>query len=63
MGETDQIRELIGDNKELLKRLQELEDAEYELRCLEDGGVDNWSWYSEALEPYHQMLEERGKSV
>lgn len=22
------------------------------IECLENGGVDNWSWYSESLAPY-----------
>lgn len=26
--------------------------------CLEGGGVDNWSWYSESLEEYWKTQEE-----
>jgi hypothetical protein len=27
-------------------------------RCLESGGVDNWSWYSESLSDYWDWEEE-----
>jgi hypothetical protein len=27
---------------------------DFKLSCLEDGGVDNWEWYSESLEPYYE---------
>jgi hypothetical protein len=33
------------------KRLVDLLKAETELLLLESGGVDNWSWYSESLNP------------
>lgn len=29
-----------------------LKERDFMLTCLEDGGVDNWEWYSESLEPY-----------
>ncbi|QHJ80130.1 MAG: hypothetical protein [Caudoviricetes sp.] len=28
--------------------------------CLEDGGVDNWEWYSESLGEYYEWCEENG---
>lgn len=33
------------------KRLVDLLKAEEELLLLESGGVDNWEWYSESLNP------------
>lgn len=37
-----------------IERLRELEDAETKLKALEVGGVDNWSFYDEALSDYHK---------
>lgn len=34
------------------KRLKELLAAEAKLYALENGGVDNWSWYSESINDY-----------
>ncbi len=31
------------------KRLKELERAQAKLQALENGGVDNWEWYHDAL--------------
>jgi hypothetical protein len=31
------------------KRIQELLNAERELKALEEGGVHNWEWYGESL--------------
>jgi hypothetical protein len=28
------------------------------LQCLEEGGVDNWDWYSESLKPYFKEYPE-----
>ncbi|AMO44223.1 hypothetical protein DSS3P8_165 [Roseobacter phage DSS3P8] len=39
--------------------LQDLQDAQFELSCLEAGGVDNWEWYSESLAEYWEMIEAR----
>lgn len=39
------------------KRLVELERAEKKLHALENGGVDNWEWYSEAMKPYNEENE------
>ncbi|HGD9033427.1 TPA: hypothetical protein ACI7LS_004044 [Escherichia coli] len=39
--------------KAKLKQLQEKADRDALWReCLEAGGVDNWSWYSESLQEY-----------
>lgn len=32
-------------------RLRELLESELKLEMLEAGGVDNWGWYDEALNP------------
>ena len=34
--------------------LEQLKKDSFALRCLENGGVDNWDWYSESLKPYHK---------
>jgi len=39
------------------ERLKQLEDIEYKMQCLEAGGVDNWSYYSEALEEYNKVKD------
>ena len=43
------------------ERLQELEDIEFQMQCLENGGVDNWEWYSESLIPWCELEEKREK--
>lgn len=35
--------------EELAARLKEADDDGLWRECLEGGGVDNWSWYSESL--------------
>ena len=35
-----------------------LVDRDFKLTCLENGGVDNWEWYSESLEDYFAANEE-----
>lgn len=35
------------------KRLAELLTAEDKLRCLENGGVDNWEWYGDSLQEHN----------
>lgn len=34
------------------EELADLLRASYKLNCLEAGGVDNWTWYDEALSDY-----------
>lgn len=70
MSLLDKFDELLGhlnseDNElaaEFRKQLSDkLKDAEMDAlwrSCLEGGGVDNWSWYSESLEEYWQREEE-----
>jgi len=36
-------------------RLLELENAYNKLICLENGGVDNWEWYSESLKDFEKI--------
>jgi hypothetical protein len=31
-----------------------LKKSRHMLRCLEAGGVDNWEWYSESLQPHYR---------
>jgi hypothetical protein len=35
-----------------------LVDRDFKLTCLENGGVDNWEWYSESLEDYFAAHDE-----
>lgn len=39
------------------KRLKELEKAEAKLNALENGGVDNWEWYDQAMTSYNDSVE------
>lgn len=39
------------------KRLKELERSAAKLQALENGGVDNWEWYSESLKEWHKENE------
>ena len=39
------------------KRLRELELAERKLQALENGGVDNWEWYDQALGSFIKDIE------
>jgi len=39
------------------KRLRELEKAEAILTALQNGGVDNWEFYDEAITPYLKDVE------
>ena len=38
-------------------RIKELERAEAKLQALENGGVDNWEWYSDSLEEYNKTIQ------
>ena len=33
--------------------------ASLKLRALEQNGVDNWEWYGEAMQDYHNHLKDR----
>lgn len=48
----------LNEQTELKKYLNALEDDSYKLNCLECNGVDNWEWYSEALEDYYERKED-----
>lgn len=37
----------------ILDYIEELEDRDKKLSALEQGGVDNWEWYSESLQDYY----------
>ena len=43
------------------ERLKELERKEAKLQALENGGVDNWSYYDEALTEYFEHEEKEEK--
>ena len=43
---------------ELVKqRILDLEEQAFMLQCLENGGVDNWEWYSDSLKPYYKKYD------
>lgn len=37
-----------------VKRFKDLEMSEAKLTALENGGVDNWAWYSESLKDFYK---------
>lgn len=41
------------------KRLEELLKAEAKLQALENAGVDNWEWYSEAMVEYNKWEKQK----
>lgn len=46
------------DKQEILSYLKELEDDSLMYHALEMNGVDNWTWWDEAVEDYNKMKEE-----
>jgi hypothetical protein len=36
------------------KLYEELLDSDLKLNCLENSGVDNWTWYDVAMEEYRE---------
>lgn len=52
-----------GMAEEFRKALEASEEQAYEnglwRSCLENGGVDNWSWYSESLSEYFEYKESK----
>lgn len=40
------------------KEYDSLQRSERKLCALENGGVDNWSWYSEAMSEFYKEEEE-----
>ena len=43
------------------ERLKQLEKAEAKLNALENGGVDNWNFYGEAMREYNEREEREEK--
>lgn len=37
-----------------VKEYESLKDDSLMLSCLEDAGVDNWTWYDEAMNEYRE---------
>ena len=54
----DYLQEVLDYIVELEERIDQLEDDSLKLQCLEESGVDNWSWYDEAMELYRKYKEE-----
>jgi hypothetical protein len=52
----DGISKLSGTERD--ERLAYLVKRDFELKCLENGGVDNWEWYGESLEDYRRRYGE-----
>jgi hypothetical protein len=51
--------ETITVSKEEYKQLQ---SDSLKLQCLDEGGVDNWEWYGEAMREYRKRSKELGSS-
>lgn len=43
------------------EELSSLRDRDFKLQCLENGGVDNWEWYGESMNPYFKKQEAKEK--
>ena len=41
------------------KEYEILIDSQMKLQALENGGVDNWEWYSDSLEEYNNAKERK----
>lgn len=39
------------------KKYDQLLSDSFALRCLERGGVDNWDWYSESMQPWFKKYD------
>ena len=44
----------VEEMEEIKDYLEQLEDNANKLSCLEAAGVDNWSWYGEAMKIYNE---------
>lgn len=53
--EENQVEEMVTITKE---KYDSLYRDSVKLNCLENGGVDNWEWYSYALQEYYKMFED-----
>lgn len=58
MNFIEQSNASVIDKQEILNYLKELEDDSLMYRALEMNGVDNWTWWDEAVEDYNKMKEE-----
>lgn len=58
MNFIEQSNASITDKQEILNYLKELEDDSLMYHTLEMNGVDNWTWWDEAVEDYNKMKEE-----
>lgn len=38
--------------------IKQAEKDAFFIECLEAGGVDNWEWYSDSLEPYWERYDD-----
>lgn len=56
-GEDNSMAEEFRKSLEALK--EQAEDDALWRQCLESGGVDNWSWYSESLQEYYKAKGEQ----
>ena len=58
MNFIEQSNASVIDKQEILNYLKELEDDNLMYYALEMNGVDNWTWWDEAIEDYNKMKEE-----
>lgn len=58
MNFIEQSNASVIDKQEILNYLKELEDDSLIYHALEMNGVDNWTWWDEAVEDYNKMKEE-----
>lgn len=58
MNFIEQSNASVTDKQEILNYLKELEDDSLIYHALEMNGVDNWTWWDEAVEDYNKMKEE-----
>lgn len=58
MNFIEQSNASVIDKQEILNYLKELENDSLMYHALEMNGVDNWTWWDEAVEDYNKMKEE-----
>lgn len=58
MNFIEQSNASVIDKQEILNYLKELEDDSLMYHALEMNGIDNWTWWDEAVEDYNKMKEE-----
>lgn len=47
----------------MMKLTREIQQKLDKLEALENGGVDNWEWYDEALKPYFKKYEKEDMAL